>query len=124
MSEFLVAALVFSALDAVWLGAVARKFYKKQLGFIMAKNPNWIAAVLFYVIFLIGLVVFVIRPAETTGEALVMGAFFGLVTYATYDLTNQATLEKWPKTVTIVDMVWGVTIAAITASVTKMVIGE
>jgi uncharacterized membrane protein len=115
MSEFLV---------AVWLGTVARKFYKKQLGFIMAKKPNWFAAVLFYVIFLIGLVVFVIRPAETTGEALVMGAFFGLVTYATYDLTNQATLEKWPKTVTIVDMVWGVTIAAITASVTKMVIGE
>ena len=124
MSEFLIAALVFSALDAVWLGVVARKFYKKQLGFIMAKKPNWVAAVLFYVIFLVGLVVFVIRPAETTGEALIMGAFFGLVTYATYDLTNQATLEKWPKTVTIVDMVWGVTIAAITASITKMVIGE
>lgn len=122
MKTFLIAALVFSAMDALWLGLVATKFYKSHIGFIMADKPNWIAAVLFYIIFLIGLVVFVINPAESANKALALGALFGIVTYATYDLTNQATLAKWPVIVTVVDMIWGAVIAGTTAFVTKTII--
>lgn len=122
MKAFLVAALVFSAMDALWLGLVATKFYKTHIGFIMADKPNWIAAVLFYTIFLIGLVVFVINPADSATKALALGALFGLVTYATYDLTNQATLAKWPVIVTVVDLMWGVVIAGTTAFITKTII--
>lgn len=122
MKTFLVAALVFSAMDAVWLGLVATKFYKTHIGFIMADKPNWIAAVLFYTIFLIGLVIFAINPADSATKALALGALFGLVTYATYDLTNQATLAKWPVIVTTVDLVWGVVISATTAFVTKSIV--
>lgn len=122
MKTFLVAALVFSAMDALWLGLVATKFYKTHIGFIMADKPNWIAAVLFYTIFLIGLVVFVINPADNANKALALGALFGIVTYATYDLTNQATLAKWPVIVTVVDMMWGAVIAGTTAFITKTII--
>lgn len=119
MKAFFIAALVFGALDALWLTTVANKFYKDQLGFILAAKPNMVAAIIFYVIFLIGLVVFVINPADSPTQALMLGALFGLVTYATYDLTNQATLAKWPVVITVVDLIWGISAAAITAFVTK-----
>ena len=119
MKAFIIAALTFALLDALWLGLVANKFYKDQIGFLLAVKPNWIAAVLFYIIFLIGLVVFVVLPAETAAKAAMMGALFGLVTYATYDLTNQATVAKWPVVVTVVDLVWGITASAVTAFVAK-----
>ena len=122
MKTFLVAALVFSLMDALWLGLVANKFYKEHIGFLLADKPNWTAAVLFYAIFLVGLVVFVINPADSATKALTMGALFGLVTYATYDLTNQATLAKWPVVVTLVDMIWGIVIAGTTAFLTKTII--
>lgn len=119
MKAFLIAAGVFAVLDALWLGLVANKFYKDQIGFLLADKPNWIAAILFYVIFLVGLTILVIIPADTPTKALAMGALFGLVTYATYDLTNQATLAKWPVIVTVVDLCWGVFAAGVTAFVTK-----
>lgn len=122
MKAFLIAAAVFAMLDALWLGLVANKFYKNRIGFLLAAKPNWIAAVLFYVIFLIGLVVFVVIPADNATKALVMGALFGLVTYATYDLTNQATLARWPAIITVVDLAWGVTASAVTAWITKQLI--
>lgn len=122
MKAFLVAAAIFGALDAMWLGMVANKFYKSQIGFILADKPNMVAAIIFYVIFIIGLVVFVINPADSAVKALGLGALFGLVTYATYDLTNQATLAKWPISVTIVDLIWGITASAIVAFATKYII--
>jgi len=114
---YLITLPVFLAIDAVWLTMVTKNFYSKQIGYLMAKNPNLIAALIFYLIFIAGLVVFVITPAmekKTWMHALLMGAFFGIVTYATYDLTNLATVKDWPLVVTIVDLIWG---AALSSSV-------
>ena len=102
--------LAFIAIDMVWLVLVARGFYQKHLGFLMRSNPNWSAAVLFYLLFVFGLLVFVIVPSLETGstkKVLVLGALFGLITYATYDLTNLATIKDWPWIVTVVDLLWG-----------------
>lgn len=107
---YLIALPIFLAIDMVWLGLVAKDLYARQLGFLMTPNINWVAAILFYLLFITGLVIFVIHPAilkNSLMEALFMGAFFGLVTYATYDLTNLATVKNWPLLVTIVDLVWG-----------------
>lgn len=105
----------FLAIDVVWLGLVARKFYRRHLGFLLADQPNWWAAVAFYLIFVAGILVFSVVPALQTGSlwnALLMGGFYGLVTYATYDLTNQATVKNWPWIVTIIDLCWGVVLSA------------
>ena len=99
----------------LWLGVVAKKFYIKHIGLLMKVNVNWLAAILFYLLFIGGLVVFVIAPAVEEGSwvrALVFGALFGLITYATYDLTNLATLKYWPVAVTVVDLLWGMALAA------------
>jgi uncharacterized membrane protein len=111
---FLIALPVFFAIDMLWLGLVAKGFYRDQLGHLTRSDVNWIAAVVFYLVFLTGLVVFVIAPAVDAGswaQALLRGAFFGLITYATYDLTNLATLRDWPLTVTVVDLAWGMALA-------------
>ncbi len=102
--------LAFLAIDMVWLVLVARGFYQKYLGFLLRTPPNWSAAILFYLLFVLGLLVFVILPSLETGSTrklLVLGALFGLVTYATYDLTNLATVKDWPWVVTVVDLLWG-----------------
>lgn len=101
---------IFFAVDMVWLGVVAKNFYRKHLGYLMAPKVVWPAAILFYLLFIAGLVVFAVRPGLAAGEplrALLLGAFLGLVSYATYDLTNMATVKDWPLVVTVVDLVWG-----------------
>ena len=100
----------FFAVDLLWLGVAARGFYQKQLGFLLRPSPNWTVAILFYLIYITGILVFVVSPAlqaESWRKALFLGAFFGFVTYATYDLTNQATVKGWPWIVSVVDMCWG-----------------
>jgi uncharacterized membrane protein len=112
---YAIALPVFFAMDMVWLALIARNFYKNQIGFLMKPEVNWTAAIIFYLLFLVGLVVFVIEPAVEKKEwmmALGRGALFGLITYATYDLTNLATLKDWPFTVVWVDMIWGTVLAA------------
>jgi len=112
---YFIALPVFLGIDMVWLTLVAKNFYAKQIGYLMAKNPNLLAALIFYLIFIAGLVVFVISPAlekKLWLSALLMGAFFGLVTYATYDLTNLATIINWPLLVTVVDLIWGMVLSA------------
>jgi len=107
---FFITMLSFFLIDMLWLGIIAQSFYKKHLGYIMAQNPNWIAAIIFYVIFIIGIIVFVLLPGlkkDSLKSTLVHACFFGVLTYATYDLTNLATLEDWPVIVTIVDIIWG-----------------
>ena len=106
---------VFIALDIIWLGFVAKNFYQNQIGFLMKNEINWAAAFVFYLLFVLGLVLFVIGPAVEKNSwvhALLFGALFGLVTYATYDLSNLATLKDWPLLVTVVDLAWGATLAA------------
>jgi len=112
---YVIALPVFFAVDMVWLGLVAKGFYRQQIGSLMRSPVNWPAAVVFYLLFILGLVVFVIGPAmdrDSWLRALGYGALFGLITYATYDLTNLATLKGWPVTVTLVDLAWGAVLAA------------
>ena len=112
---YLATLLAFFVIDMLWLGVVARDFYQRQLGFLLRPQPNWFAAIVFYLLFIAGLVVFVITPGLSAGSArkvLLLGALFGLITYATYDLTNLATVKDWPLLVTIVDLCWGVILAA------------
>lgn len=118
---FIIALPVFLAIDMVWLTLVAKSFYAKQIGFLMAKNPNLFAALIFYIIFIAGLIIFVITPAldkKMWTQALLAGAFFGLVTYATYDLTNLATVKDWPFIITIVDLIWGMVLSATVSVIT------
>ncbi len=113
---YLVVFASFFVIDMIWLGLVAKKFYKIQLGSMMAKKINWAAAIIFYLLYIVGLIFFVVYPAIDRGSwfyALWTGAFFGLICYATYDLSNLATLEGWPKKVTYVDLVWGSSLSAI-----------
>ena len=112
---YFIALPIFFAVDMVWLGLAAKNFYAKHIGFLMKANVNWAAAILFYLLFIAGLVVFVVTPALDKGSwvrALLLGALFGLITYATYDLTNLATLKDWPLVVTVVDLIWGAVLAA------------
>ncbi len=112
---------VFFAIDMVWLGVVAKNFYRAQIGTLMKTDANWAAAIIFYLIFIVGLVVFVIQPALEKGSwthALLFGALFGLVSYATYDLTNLAIAKDWPFLVTIVDLTWGAVLAASVSTIT------
>lgn len=107
---YFVTLAAFLAIDAVWLALVARTFYRKYLDWLMAANPNWIAALAFYLLFVVGVLVFVVVPGVEDGSlrtTLLKGALFGLIAYGTYDLTNQATVKNWPLTITAVDMVWG-----------------
>ncbi|SDC49863.1 Uncharacterized membrane protein [Pelagirhabdus alkalitolerans] len=117
---YLVTFVVFFVIDIIWLGLVARTFYKEQIGFLMKAKTNWTAAVIFYFIFIFGLVYFVIDPAlqmESMSDALIRGLIFGLIAYSTYDLTNLATLDKWPLKVTIVDLIWGTTLGGLVSVV-------
>jgi uncharacterized membrane protein len=97
-------------IDMIWLGVVAKGFYRRHLGELMSPKVNWIAAMLFYLLFIVGMLVFAIRPALVAGiplNALLYGALLGFISYATYDLTNLATLKDWPLIVTVIDLIWG-----------------
>lgn len=121
LKVYAIAIVVFFMIDMIWLGFVAKSFYRDQIGFIMKDDINWIAAIVFYLIFIAGLVIFVITPALDSGtwvRAATFGALFGFVTYATYDLTNLATLKDWPVLVTLVDLIWGATLAASVSVIT------
>jgi len=105
-----IAFVVFLLIDAIWLGLVAPKFYKSQIGHLMAEKPNFIAALIFYLLFIVGMVYFVLLPAveaEDFSQVVLSGVLYGFMTYATYDLTNLATLKKWPLLVTGIDLLWG-----------------
>lgn len=121
---YFIALPIFFLIDITWLGLIAKNFYRSQIGALLKPDVNWIAAIIFYLLFLAGLVFFVIAPAVENKQwiqALVTGAFFGLVTYATYDLTNLAVAKDWPLLVTIVDLLWGMTLGAIVATLTYFI---
>ena len=121
VGQYLIAAAVFLVLDLLWLGFVAKGLYERFLGDLLADEPNVAAAVLFYAIFLAGLVYFVIAPAVEEGSlrsALLRGAAFGLVTYATWDLTSLAVIEGFPVAIVPIDIAWGAVLAASVSAVT------
>lgn len=112
---YLITLPIFFGMDLLWLGLVAKTFYANQIGFLMKSNINWVAGILFYLLFIAGLVVFVISPAlekHSLIQVILMGAFLGLISYATYDLTNLATIKDWPILITIVDLAWGMILSA------------
>jgi uncharacterized membrane protein len=123
---YLTAAIVFTVIDLVWLGFVAKKMYLHYIGDLLKPKANVLAAIAFYVLFLVGLVLFVIEPAydkNSLMHATVYGALFGFFTYITYDLTNLATLKKWSPVLSLIDIAWGTILAAtvsvITVSLTR-----
>lgn len=125
MKTYLVSLIVFFAIDIAWLGFIAKKFYREQIGHLMAEKTNWPAAIIFYTVFIGGLVLFAVTPALEMNSwiyAMKMGAIFGFMTYATYDMTNLATLKDWPIIITIVDIVWGTVLNSLTAGISFFII--
>ena len=119
MKSYLVAFAVFLVVEGLWLVVVAKNFYQKEIGFLMSESPLILPTVIFSLIFVFGLVFFVINPAfakDSWKYALFVGILFGLISYSTYDLTNLATLKGWPLKVTIVDLVWGSSMSAIVST--------
>lgn len=125
MKNYFVALVVFFAIDMVWLGLIAKNLYSKYIGFLMADKVNWIAALIFYFLFIVGLVVFVINPGLASNSLIKtagLGALFGLITYATYDLTNLATIKNWPLNITIIDLIWGTTLSTLVSLISFFIL--
>lgn len=113
--SYFITLIVFLIIDLTWLGVIAKGIYQKQLGHLMTDQINWVAAFLFYFLFVGGVFFFVILPAVEKGSllrAFWTGAFFGLVTYATYDLTNLATMRNFPSSIVWIDLLWGCVLTA------------
>ena len=118
---------VFFVIDMIWLGLIARGFYRKALEPLLTPNINWTAAIIFYFLFLVGILVFALLPGiekRSLGHTIFMAALFGFIAYATYDLTNLATLRDWPFVLSIVDMAWGAFLSAATAAITYLIMSR
>jgi uncharacterized membrane protein len=118
VGTYLITLLIFFAIDLVWLAVIAKNFYRQHIGHLMSPDVNWAPALLFYAVYIAGIVFFAIRPAFEHGgamRALAYGAAFGFIAYATYDLTNQATMKGWPALVTVIDLAWGTVLTATVA---------
>lgn len=114
---------VFFGIDMIWLGLVANKFYQRQIGQYLKTNPNWTAAIVFYLIYIIGILIFAVLPNLDKGPARVVlfGALFGFFAYATYDLTNYSTIKDWPFSLTVVDIIWGTVLTGSVALVSYFI---
>ena len=125
LAYFTVTFVVFMGIDLVWLGFVAKNIYSKYLGYLMAPNINWLAAMVFYVIFIIGILYFVIAPSlvdRDFTQLVIRAMLFGFITYATYDLTNLATVRDWPITITIIDLIWGTSLSTSVSVISYLII--
>ena len=110
-------------LDLVWLGTVAKPLYQQGIGHLMAEQPNFLAGALFYAVYAIGLTVFAVLPNSASAgwrRTIAAGALFGFVAYATYDLTNLATLRNWPIGMSLLDMAWGSALSGIAAATGRL----
>lgn len=124
IKTFLIAFAVFLGIDMLWLTVIAQKFYKAQIGHLMADKAKLLPAAIFYVLFIAAMAYFVIAPAlehQNLSRLILSAAIFGLVTYATYDLTNMATLKDWPVLVTVVDLAWGTFISLAVSVITYLI---
>lgn len=120
IKQYLIALVVFFVIDIIWLGFISKDLYRKNLGHLMRSSTNWPAAIIFYSFYIAGLIFFVVNPALEKNSiiyALLSGALFGFITYATYDITNLATLKDWPLKITIIDIIWGTALNGLTASI-------
>jgi len=116
---------VFMVIDLIWLGFIAKDLYSKYLGYLMSDNVNWLAALVFYLIFIGGVCYFVLYPSlmdQNITNLVIRAALFGFMTYATYDLTNLATIKDWPINITIIDLIWGTTLSTIVSFISYFII--
>ncbi len=114
--HYVLTTVVFLLLDMVWLGFIAKNLYQKYLGTFLADKVNWTAALIFYLLYIIGISIFAIYPSVDKNSMLsaaLLGGLFGFFTYATYDLTNLATLKGWPLPIVFIDITWGVVLTAL-----------
>ena len=121
---FVIAFIMFLIIDLVWLSLIAKKLYDKLIGKLLKTDVNWAAALIFYVLFISALVIFVLLPGvdkQSLGYVMLYGSLFGFITYATYDLTNLATLKDWPLKITIIDLIWGTFLGFSTSTLTYLV---
>lgn len=121
IATYFIALISFFAIDMVWLGVISKNYYKQKLGFILSPNPNWMAAIVFYLLFIAGIMFFAINPALKEmywQTALLNGAVLGALCYATYDLTNMATIAKWPIQIVIIDIIWGMVLTGSVSIIT------
>ncbi len=112
---YLLTVPVFFAIDMLWLGIIAKDLYAKQLSGLLASSVNWPAALLFYFAYIFGIIFFAVLPGvekDSVGTVLLNAALFGGLAYATYDLTNLATLKNWPLMIVVVDIIWGVVLTS------------
>ena len=124
---YIVSVPVFFIVDMIWLGVIAKGFYRKALEPLMTPNINWIAAIIFYLLFLVGILIFALLPGmerRSLVYTIAMAALFGFIAYATYDLTNLATIRDWPLMLSIVDMIWGSFLSASTATMTYLIMSR
>lgn len=122
---YLLALTIFLIIDAIWLLFIAKDLYAKEIGFLLAEKPNLVAALIFYLIFILGMVFFVINPGiekESIKYIVTASLLFGLVTYATYDLTNLATVKNFPLKIVVIDMIWGSFISFVVSISTYLII--
>jgi len=125
--KFIVGFIVFLGIDAIWLGFIAKNLYSKTIGHLLSPKPNYIAALIFYIIYVVGVIIFAVTPALKTKSptlALQYGALLGFIAYATYDLTNLATLKGWPVKVTIIDIIWGTFLTASVSLITYLILNR
>ena len=123
--HYLLAAGLFVAIDAVWLTTMSKRFYNKYLKDFLAPKPNFVAAGVFYAIYIFAIVVFVLNPGlerESLSFVVGHGALLGLAMYATYDLTNQATLKNWPTILTVVDLAWGTVVTTLVSTLAFLIL--
>jgi len=107
---------IFLVTDLIWLNLIAKNLYQKEIGSLLLKNPNLIPILIFYLLFIVALLVLVLIPGITSytlTKTLLLGAVFGFITYATYDLTNLATLQGWSLKMTIIDLIWGTSVSTL-----------
>ncbi len=115
LKMYLIAVPIFFIIDLFWLGVIAKDIYQKYMGHLMRATPNWPVAIIFYLLFIVGLVIFVISPAiqkDSWTYALFYGAMFGFFTYMTFDLTSLAVLKDWSWQIAIIDIIWGIVLSS------------
>jgi uncharacterized membrane protein len=121
---YAIAVPVFFLIDFLWLGLIAKPFYDRHLGYILRDKVLWGPAIIFYFFFLIGLVFFAIAPAVESGsfrKAVLLGLFFGFITYQTYELTNYALVKAWPFIIVMVDIAWGTVLSGLVSGITYII---